>query len=104
MAKKKRKRINKPVLVIAIVLGTLLLVAAAVLGYGFWRYGSAFPSRLVDRFFPKDPAACEKRGDEAYEKGDYRAAAREYRIAANQTTNIISSAHIPGSIRIGDRR
>ena len=79
----KRRRLNKPVLIVLIALGAATLLAGLTMAYGFLRYGGNFPTRLVNTFLPKDPVVYERRGDEAYERKDYTAAASAYKTAVH---------------------
>ncbi len=68
---KRRKKINKTVLLI--IVGVVVVVGVVV--------GLRFKRPIVDYFFPEDPGAIEKRADASYEAGEYNEAMGRYQRA-----------------------
>ncbi|MHC4561189.1 MAG: tetratricopeptide repeat protein [Planctomycetota bacterium] len=69
----KRKKINRRVLILMLVIGLAVvgLFALALLG-------TSRGKNLVNRLFPKDPAPYLARADKAFDAGDYKTALKEY--------------------------
>ncbi|MEI7836566.1 MAG: hypothetical protein WCK05_09155, partial [Planctomycetota bacterium] len=70
MATKKKRKLNRKVVIVFAVIGALLLGLG---GAGLYRFRN--------RIWPKNPAACAKMGDEALRQGDFAEAVKNYKDA-----------------------
>jgi len=76
MARRKRRKLNRKVVLVLAAAGVVLLAGVGGLMY-----------RFRDRIWPKDPAACARRGDEELNAKHYKDAVDEYADAIRYSRN-----------------